>query len=156
MSVTVYLVLKLVHLTGVVLFLGNVTVGVFWKRFADATRNAGIMASTMEGIIRADRIFTIPGAAIVLAGGLATAFAGHIPILSTGWLLWGIIAFVLSGLAFGPLARTQRALAAAARAGDLSEYDRLSGGWALWGSIALGFPIVAFVLMILKPALPAF
>ncbi len=151
-----YLLLKLAHLIGVVLFLGNITVGVFWKRHADTTRNAALMASTMDGIIQADRIFTIPGAAIILAGGLATAFAGHIPILSTGWLLWGIVAFILSGVAFGPLARTQRTLAAAARAGDLAEYDRLSGSWNLWGSIALGFPIVAFVLMILKPALPAF
>lgn len=151
-----YLILKLVHVAGVVLFLGNITVGVFWKQFADRTRNALLMASTMDGIIQADRVFTIPGAVILLAGGLGTALVGGIPILSTGWLLWGLIAFILSGVAFAPLALTQRKLAAEAHAGDLREYDRLSRTWNFWGLIALGLPVVAFALMILKPALPAF
>jgi uncharacterized membrane protein len=151
-----YLILKLVHVAGVVLFLGNITVGVFWKQFADRTRNALLMASTMDGIIKADRVFTIPGAVILLAGGLGTALVGGIPILSTGWLLWGLIAFILSGVAFAPLALTQRKLAVEAHAGDLREYDRLSKSWNFWGLIALGLPVVAFVLMILKPALPAF
>lgn len=151
-----YLILKLIHVAGVVLFLGNITVGVFWKNFADRTRNAVLMAATMDGIIRADRIFTIPGAAILLLGGLATAFTGNLPILSTGWLLWGLAAFVLAGLAFGPLSRAQRALSAAAHAGDLTAYDRLSTRWNLWGTIALALPVFAFVVMILKPPLPAF
>lgn len=151
-----YLVLKLVHLTGVVLFLGNITVGVFWKSYADRTRNAVVMASTMDGIIAADKIFTIPGILILLAGGLGAAFAGGVPILSTGWLLWGIVAFVLSGLAFGPLSRVQRKISAAAHAGNLEQYDECSKGWNLWGTMALLFPVVAFVLMILKPELPAF
>jgi uncharacterized membrane protein len=151
-----YLILKLVHVAGVVLFLGNITVGVFWKRFADRTRNALLMASTMDGIIQADRVFTIPGAVILLGGGIGTALVGGIPILSTGWLLWGLIAFVLSGVAFMPLAQTQRKLAAEAHAGDLREYDRLSGIWNFWGLIALGLPVIAFALMILKPPLPAF
>ena len=53
-----YLVLKLVHIAGVVLFLGNITVGVFWKSYADRSGNIGFMATTMDGIIAADRIFT--------------------------------------------------------------------------------------------------
>jgi len=149
-----YLILKLVHLTGVVLFLGNITVGVFWKAYADRTRNAVLMASTMRGIVNADRIFTIPGAAILLAGGLATALVSKIPILSTGWLLWGLAAFILSGLAFIPLGRTQRRLANIAHTGNLDEYDRLSKNWNAWGFVALALPVFAFVVMILKPALP--
>lgn len=151
-----YLSLKLVHIAGVVLFLGNITVGVFWKSYADRTGNAAIMASTMDGIIAADKIFTIPGIIILLAGGLGAAFVGGIPILSTGWLLWGIIAFILSGVAFGPLSRAQRKISFAAHAGNMQEYDEASKGWTFWGSLALLFPVIAFVLMILKPALPAF
>ena len=67
-----------------------------------------------------------------------------------------LFAIILAGLAFMPLAQTQRQLAAAAHACDLAEYDRLSKGWDLWGFIALALPVVAFVIMILKPALPAF
>ena len=151
-----YLILKLIHITGVVLFLGNITIGVFWKSFADRTGNAAIMASTMDGIIAADRVFTIPGILLLLVGGIGMAIVGHIPMLSTGWLLWGIIAFVLSGLAFGPLSRAQRKISFAAHAGNFQEYDEFSKGWTFWGTIALAFPVIAFVLMILKPALPAF
>ena len=151
-----YLILKLIHVAGVVLFLGNITVGVFWKRASDRSGNASIMAFTIDAIIAADRLFTIPGIVLLLIGGLGAAFVGGIPILGTGWLLWGIIAFILSGVAFGPLSGTQRKLSVAAHAGDLTEYERLSKSWDLWGFIALALPIVAFVLMILKPALPAF
>lgn len=151
-----YLVLKLVHLTGVVLFLGNITVGVFWKAWADRTRDPALMAQTVDGIIRADRIFTIPGAVILVAGGVAAALVAGYPILGTGWILWALIAFALSGVAFHPLARVQRRLSAAAHAGDLALYDALSKSWNAWGGVALLPPVVAFVLMILKPALPAF
>ena len=151
-----YLILKLVHVFGVVIFLGNITVGVFWKAYADRSRNATIMASTMDGIIAADKIFTIPGIVILLGGGIGAAVVGRIPILSTGWLLWGIVAFILSGLAFGPLSRAERRISVAAHAGNFQEYEEQSKGWTFWGSLALIFPIIAFVIMILKPALPAF
>ena len=151
-----YLALKVVHVAGVILFLGNITVGVFWKQFADRTRSAAIMAYTVDGIIRADRIFTIPGILILLVGGIGAALVGGYPILGTGWILWGLIAFALSGVAFGPLSRTQRQLSAAAHAGDLETYDRLSQRWNIFGLIALILPVLVFVIMILKPALPAF
>lgn len=151
-----YLILKLVHVAGVVLFLGNITVGAFWKRYADRRHDAVLMAYTMDAIIAADNIFTIPGILLLLAGGFGAAFIGAIPILSTGWVLWALIAFIISGLAYGPLARTQRKLSAAAHAANLEEYAQLSKSWDLWGFIALALPIVAFAIMILKPALPAF
>jgi uncharacterized membrane protein len=140
----------------VVLFLGNITVGVFWKLYADRSGSAVVMAFTMDAIIRADRIFTFPGIVLLLIGGFGAVFAGGIPILSTGWVLWGLVAFILSGAAFGPLSRVQRMLATAAHAGDMNAYQRLSSGWNLWGTLALAFPVIAFVIMILKPPLPAF
>ena len=151
-----YLFFKLIHVAGVVLFLGNITVGVFWKGYADRTRNPVIMAHTMDAIIRADRLFTIPGIVILLIGGFGAAGVGDIPILSTGWILWSLIALILAGVAFAPLSRVQRQLSAAAKAGNMQEYERLSSGWNLWGFIALLLPVIAFVFMILKPSLPAF
>lgn len=151
-----YLALKLVHLFGVVLFLGNITVGVFWKRYSDRTGNLAIMAHTIDAIIRADRIFTIPGLVILILAGFATAGVGHISILSTGWVLWSLLALILSGVAFSPLSRVQHQLSAAAHAGKAQEYEQLSKRWDLWGAIALVMPFIAFAFMILKPALPAF
>ena len=156
-----YLVLKVVHVAAVVIFLGNITIGVFWKAIADRRRDAAVVAHTIGGIIEADRYFTIPGVVTLIAAGIGTALVGQIPILGTGWVLWPLVLIVLSGLAFGPLARAQRALLALAKGGlpteaDWAKYHALSQGWNVWGGIALVLPVVAFIIMILKPNLPAF
>jgi len=121
-----YEIFKAVHVFAVIAFLGNISVGLFWKNFADRTKDAAIMAYTVDGIIRADRIFTIPGAIVIVIGGVSTAIVGGIPMLSTGWLFWSIVLFVISGIAFGPLARVQRGLLAAAKANDMTRYHELS------------------------------
>jgi uncharacterized membrane protein len=136
-------------------------VGVFWKDIADRTKDPRIIAHTMQGIIRGDRIFTIPAIIVLLIGGFGAAGIGHIPILSTGWILWGLILFIIAGIAFGPLSRTQRLLLAEARAGisgtiDWSRYDALTKRWNILGMIALITPILAVAIMVLKPMLPAF
>ncbi|TMQ55033.1 MAG: DUF2269 family protein, partial [Candidatus Eisenbacteria bacterium] len=64
MELHLYLGLKLLHVLAVVLFLGNITTGVFWKANADRTRNPVVIANMLEGIIRADRLFTIPPIAL--------------------------------------------------------------------------------------------
>ena len=151
-----YLAFKTLHVLADIAFLGNITVGLFWKKFADSTKDFAITAYTVDGIIRADRIFTIPGAIIIVVAGVTTAIVGGIAFLSTGWLLWSIVLFIISGLAFGPLARVQRKLLAAARAKDAPLYEQLSKQWDLIGAIALIGPIIAAIFMILKPALPAF
>jgi uncharacterized membrane protein len=156
-----YLVLKLIHVAAVIVFVGNITVGVFWKDIADRTKDPRIIAHTVQGIIRADRIFTIPAIIVLLIGGFGATGIGHIPILSTGWILWGLILFIIAGIAFGPLSRTQRLLLAEARTGisgtmDWSRYDALSKRWNILGTIALITPILAVAIMVLKPMLPAF
>ncbi len=151
-----YLFFKLLHVFAVIAFLGNIAVGVFWKEFADRTKDAKVMAFALDGIIRADRIFTIPGVIAIVIGGVGAAMAGGFSILGTGWILWGLSLFIISGIAFGPLSRAQRELLAAARAGDMQRYDQLSKRWNLYGGIALIAPVLAAAIMILKPALPAF
>lgn len=153
---------KLVHVFGVIIFVGNITVGLFWKRFGDATKDPAIMGHTIAGIIRADKIFTIPAIIVLIIGGFGAAQVEGYPILSTGWILWGLIFFVLAGIAFGPVSRAQRLMLAAlardsAHGGpDYVEYQRNSQRWDVWGTVALVLPILSAAVMILKPALPAF
>lgn len=155
-----YLFLKLVHVLAVVFFLGNIIVGVFWKAIADRTRDPRIMAFTMDGIIRADRLFTVPGVILILIGGFGAAGVGGLPMLGTPWILWSIILFTISGIAFmGWLVPVQKKLRAVAAAGaedaskmDWAAYGRLSGQWKLWGMVALITPLIAMVLMVMKPA----
>ena len=156
-----YLAVKLVHVFAVVMFLGNITIGLFWKRYGDRSGNPAIMAHTVRGIVAADRMITIPSVVIIVAAGIFLASIGGIPILHTGWVLWSIVLFVASGLAFIPLTRVQLSLVDAAATGmqsaqEKERYEALSKQWDLWGAIALALPLLALVLMILKPALPSF
>ncbi|MBC5804778.1 MAG: DUF2269 family protein [Candidatus Eremiobacter antarcticus] len=157
-----YLVLKLIHVFAVIMFVGNITVGILWKALADRTRDARIIAHTMAGIIEADRWFTVPAVILLLIAGFGTAAIGHMPVLGTGWILWALIMFVIAGIAFGPISRTQRSLLSVAREGvaagalDWDEYERLSARWNVAGIIALVTPLVAVALMVLKPSLRAF
>jgi uncharacterized membrane protein len=155
-----FLIAKLIHVLAVIVFVGNITIGLFWKRFADATKDPGIIAHTIAGIIRADKLFTIPAIFVIILGGGAAAMAEGYPILGTGWILWGIIFFVIAGIAFGPVSRAQRQMLESARRGvasgkiDWTEYHSLSRKRDLWGMIALVAPLIAVALMVLKPDLP--
>ncbi|MGZ3498180.1 MAG: DUF2269 family protein [Vulcanimicrobiaceae bacterium] len=156
-----YFVLKLLHLIGVVVFLGNISLGVYWKYRADASGDLRIITHTIRTIILADRLFTNPGVILLVVAGLATAITGRIPILSTGWILWGIVLIIIAAVAYVPLSATQRALLAIASNPEsersaLARYHELSKRWNLYGSIALAAPLIAFAFMVLKPALPAF
>jgi uncharacterized membrane protein len=156
-----YAWLKLAHVLAVVLFLGNITTGVFWKAHADATRDPRIIAHALVGIIRSDRLFTIPGVVAIVAFGIAAALAGDLPLLRTGWILWSLVLFTISGFAFmSRVAPLQRRMAVVAQAGvesgqmDWSAYHSLSTSWAIWGGVALLAPLAAAALMVLKPSLP--
>ncbi len=122
-----------------------------------------MIAHTFEGIIRNDRWFTVPGVIAVVVGGLGTAIVGGTPILGTGWILWSIVLFSLSGLAFSfrvaPLQARLAALASASlESGELdwTRYHALSRAWELWGLFASLTPAMAVALMVFKPVLPAF
>jgi len=149
---------KLFHVASVIAFLGNITTGLFWHAHAARTRDAKLLAHTMDGIIRSDRLFTIPGVIGIVVFGLAGAVHRGLPILHTGWILWTIVLFSISGLAFmarvAPLQRRLRELAgAAAEAGsfDFQAYHALARRWELWGAIALLTPLAGLALMVLKP-----
>jgi len=153
-----YLWFKLFHVASVIAFLGNITTGLFWHAHATRTRDAKILAHTMDGIIRSDRLFTMPGVFGIIVFGIAGAVHGHLPILRTGWILWTLVLFTVSGLAFMvrvvPLQRELRAFAAAgAESGsfDFARYQALARQWEIWGSVALFTPLAGLAFMVLKP-----
>jgi uncharacterized membrane protein len=155
-----YLLLKLLHVMAVIAFLGNIATGLFWHAHAARTRDARQLAHAMDGIIRSDRIFTVPGVVGIVVTGVAAAIHGHYPLLRTGWILWTLVLFTVSGLVFmfrvAPLQRQLRALAAAAvESGtfEYAQYRALAVRWELWGAAALLTPMAGLVLMVLKPSL---
>ena len=150
-----YLALKLVHVAAVVMFLGNITTGLFWHRHAVRAGDPGKLAHVVDGIIRSDRLFTGPGAVLIAVSGVALAFVGHLPIFRTHWIAVSLGAFIASGAIFGmrvaPLQRRLLELARA-RALDAPAYHSLARRWEAWGGLALALPLVALALMVLKPA----
>ena len=155
-----YLLIKLLHVIAVIAFVGNITTGLYWHAHAARTRDSRLLAFTMDGIIRSDRIFTRPGVIAIIVTGVAAAIYGNFPLLRTGWILWSLILFIAAGAIFGlrvaPLQRQLRALAEAAvqsGAFDYAGYHSLAVRWEVWGAVALLTPLAALVLMVLKPSL---
>lgn len=149
-----YHFLQVVHVFAVILFMGNIITGLFWKYHADGTRDQSIIAHTLRGLIRADRWFTVPGVVVITAAGIFAAMQAGLPLLRTGWILWSIVAFSLSGVAFGwkvaPLQKELLRMADGA-AMDWPVYRAKSLQWELWGLFATLTPAVAVVLMVWKP-----
>jgi uncharacterized membrane protein len=140
--------------------MGNIVTGIFWKAHADRTRDLQLIAHTLDGIIRSDRMFTMPGIVAIIVGGFGAAIVGGLPILRTGWIFWSIVLFILSGIAYSArVAPLQRKLAALAHARvgnsqfDWALYHALSRQWELWGLFAILAPSGAVALMVLKPAI---
>lgn len=148
---------KLLHIVAVIAFMGNIVTGLFWHAHAARTKDAKILAHTMDGIIRSDKYFTNPGAILIVLMGFGAA-AGHYPILGTGWILWTIILFIISGAIFGirlvPLQRKLRDIATAGAASgrfDYEAYHAKAKQWETWGLFALLTPLAGLCLMVLKP-----
>ena len=153
-----YLSLKSLHVISVVLFLGNIITGVFWKVHADLSGDLRVRQQAILGLIRADRLFTVPGVLLIIATGVALAMTANLPLLRTFWILWSLVLFGISGLAFGiavgPLQKKLLANTTAGLAGtwNETEYHALSKSWAIWGGIATLAPLIAVFLMVMKPA----
>jgi uncharacterized membrane protein len=155
-----YLWLKLVHILAVILFIGNIVTGLFWHKHALRTGDARLIAHAMDGVLKSDRLFTMPGVFIIIGSGVFAAIQGGFPLLRTGWILWTLVLFGISGIVFGvrltPLQKRMRELALAGTAGgsfDRAAYERLSKQWDFWGAVATLAPLGGLALMVLKPAL---
>jgi uncharacterized membrane protein len=152
-----YLALKSLHILAVVVFLGNIITGVFWKVHADLTGDVRARVQALDGIIRSDRWFTVPGVLLIIATGVALAILAGYPLLRTLWIVLSLVLFGISGAAFSIfVAPLQKELLANARAGlagnwDQAQYDALSKSWAVWGAVATGAPLIALFLMVMKP-----
>jgi len=152
-----YQLFKAIHVFAVILFMGNIIIGLFWKFHADGTRNRQFIAHTMRGLIRADWWFTIPGVVVITVFGVLAAMRAGLPLLRTGWIFWSIVAFALSGIAFAwkvaPLQKKLLRMTEGDSELDWAAYRSLSLQWELWGLFATITPLIAVVLMTWKPAL---
>ena len=152
----IYLFLKLIHVFAVIIFMGNITTGLFWMRQADKTRDYSIISFTMKGIIKSDKWFTIPGVVIITAAGFSAAIQGGLPLLRTGWIFWSIVLFSVSGIIFSvklaPLQKKILQIAQNSGSKELKDdvYRTRLRQWETWGLLALITPLAALAMMVLK------
>jgi len=152
-----YLLLKSLHLFGVVIFLGNIIVTGWWKVMADKTRNPVIVAFAQRQVTLTDFIFTLGGALLVLGAGIGNAELHGMDYYSIKWLAWGYWLYVASGviwvLILIPVQIKQAKMAKQFVEGEeIPElYWRLGKIWLVFGILATILPLINLYWMVFKP-----
>jgi hypothetical protein len=102
-------------------------------------------------------VFTIPAVFAILTAGILAAFLGNISVLRTGWIVWSIILFSLSGVIFSTrlsvMLRKMLELISYEETNSEQQWtslERLYKQWNTWALIAILMPVAALVMMILK------
>lgn len=155
-----YQLLLLLHVGGVVIFMGTIASALIWQRAAERSQNRRIVEHTYHMLNRFDAVVTPIVVITIAVTGVLLTKLGNMPIFRTGWILWSLAAWAISGLLFvTTLLPLQRRLEREADNDALwdharESYMRLSGRWARWAHLTVIGIIMAFALMMLKPALP--
>ena len=133
---------KLLHLLGVVLLVGNVTVTSIWKLYADRTGDARIVAFAQRLVTVTDWFFTFWGVVLLLVGGFGAAWQIGLDPFGAPWLVSAELQFLAAGAIWlGLLVPIQIRQARLARSFTPDQsipeaYRRLSRRWIVWGLIA--------------------
>jgi uncharacterized membrane protein len=155
MAVT-YDVLRLLHVLGVVLLLGNVTVTSIWKLYADGTRDPVVIAFAQRLVTITDWFFTFWGIVLLVVGGYGAAWLAGMDVLREDWLVWSEVMFALAGAIWlfllVPIQVKQARMARGFARGEPvpEEYWQLGRRWIVWGSVATVPLVVATWLMLRK------
>ncbi|OYU16229.1 MAG: hypothetical protein CFE37_02480 [Alphaproteobacteria bacterium PA4] len=153
-----YDLLKFLHITGVVMLMGNITVTAIWKFFADRDGRAPILAFAQKLITYTDWSMTVWGVVLTMAGGYGMAITGQFD-LGSGWLLWAQVGFVAAGLIWLlAIVPNQIRSARLARQFDTdgvvpAAYHALARRWIIWGLVSTVPLLASLWLMVAKPTL---
>jgi len=150
-----YLILKSLHLVGVIMFIGNIAVTGWWKAMADRTRDPRIIAFAQRQVTLTDLAFTLGGVVLLGVSGATSAVLGGID-MATPWIKFGAMLFGAAGVVWlailvpvqTRLGRLARGFAAGGAIPDA--YWRLERVWVIFGLIATLLPLAAVPVMVFK------
>ncbi|MCA0325595.1 MAG: DUF2269 domain-containing protein [Proteobacteria bacterium] len=154
-----YLLLKFVHIISSVLLVGTGLGTAFYMFFANRSGDVRAQAVVARLVVRADWWFTTPAVVVQPLTGIAMAHLAGWP-LSTPWIAWSLLLYVLTGALWLPVVWLQWRMARLAQAAadqgrDLPAiYWRLARVWEALGYPAFVAMLLVFWLMVSKPALP--
>ncbi|MGH6987726.1 MAG: DUF2269 family protein [Caulobacteraceae bacterium] len=155
---SLYLLLKTLHVIGATVLLGTGAGIAFFMLMAHRTGDARIIAHTAGVVVIADAVFTATAVVIQPITGAGLAWMAGYPF-QTGWVGLSLALYVVAGVFWLPVVWMQLKMRDLARAAAAQEmplppvYHRL---WRLW--FAFGFPAFASVIGIiwLMTAKPSF
>lgn len=156
---TLYFVLKYLHVIGACVLLGTGAGIAFFMLMAHRTGDAAAIAATGRIVVIADFLFTATAVVAQPVTGVALAFVVGYP-LSEGWIVWSMVLYVVTGLFWLPVVWMQMRLRdlAASAAGTGTPlpkaYRRLFRWWFAFGFPAFGAVMAILWLMITRPPLP--
>ena len=148
------------HITGAVVFLGNIIVTAAWMLMAERTRSMSVMHFSAKAVIRADLLFTLPGVLLIVINGfvmVVSSWGGWDAFHELSWITLALALFIASGVIWvGVLIPVQHRMAVFSDPSDYpdappSQFSSAIRKWYFWGAIAIGLPLISLYLMVNKP-----
>jgi uncharacterized membrane protein len=153
---TVYFIVKYLHVLGAIVILGTGTGIAFFMLMAHLSRDAAFIARTAATVVIADVLFTLSAVVLQpLSGGLLMGLSAA--SFTERWLIASLLLYAVAGLFWIPVVFMQiemRNLARAAVAHDQplpARYHALFRRWCVFGIPGFGSVMIILWLMIAKP-----
>lgn len=146
------------HVLGAVLLIGNALVMAVWLTAASLTHRESAQRSAARAVMAGDVWCTIPGVLLLAMNGVAMVFdryGGLSGVATTPFIGIGMVLLVATGVAWGfgvlPAQAALLRIANAVGALDQGAFGGAMRRWSVWGIVATLLPILAVVIMRVKP-----
>lgn len=152
-----YLWLKWIHIVSSTLLFGTGLGIAFFMWRAHLGGDPRVIAATARTVVVADACFTAPAVLVQIITGFAMVHLLKMP-LTSGWLLWSLVLFVLIGMCWLPVLwlqwRAQKLAQQAVADGTPlnAQYHRVMRWWFWLGWPAFISVLAIFWMMVTKQA----
>jgi uncharacterized membrane protein len=154
---TLYFVLKFLHVIGAAVLLGTGAGIAFFMLMAHLSKNVVVIAGVARIVVLADFIFTATAVVLQPITGIALAhIVGY--ALTESWIVWSIILYLVTGAFWFPVVwmqlRMRKLAEQALQSGSAlpGAYHRLFRLWFVFGFPAFAAVLGIFWLMITRSA----
>ncbi|MBM3418447.1 MAG: DUF2269 family protein [Bacteroidetes bacterium] len=141
---------KILHIIGVVLFMGNMIVGPIWFMYAYSSKDNTLLKFAGKLLELTDIYLTIPGIALTVLNGLylASVYGGT---KNQPWLFYSIILlFVMWALSIPLIYIQEKMYQSLDKEFDIKIINTLLIRWGILGTFVMIPPSIIFYLMIVK------
>jgi len=147
-----YNVHKVLHIVGVVIFMGNMIAGPVWLAMAWFAGDAKLMAFAARTLGQADLALTVPGVQLTLWNGIFLASV-HGGVMKAPWLREAMILLIGTSIVSTTLVLyCQEKFIHVAQGDDTKQTLKWLLIWSFWGTLVGGpFSLVAWLMVNKQP-----